>query len=403
MAKDTERVLEGTIDAFKRLKQEIKGYKDELATLKVGSDEWNATAKKLAAAQKQVDAITQASKGNLAAYNKEQANSINELKAKIKVLNQERNAMDMNSKEYAEATKELKVLNDQLREAGTSAGDWKANVGNYANSIKDALGDLGQAATGLSGNMGVLNASMLKLASNPIGAVVLALAAAIKFLAEGIKSSEENTKKWNEAMVPVKTVIVMIQRAAQDAASAFTDWVKKLGESETAGKVLQTTLQVIITLFNQTKTRIDNLKEGITSIIGHFKDYVDKLKEWASGLKDTFQPVIDFVDKIKDKIKNSLEPVIDWIIDKYNWLAKSDLGKIFGLQTIEQLKDSWEKAGTATQNLTEDYKEVEKEVRKVTKLQNELNGSLNGLMTKEAQLRKEVAAANSEMIIFFIV
>ena len=394
MAKDTERVLEGTIDAFKRLKQEIKGYKDELATLKVGSEEWNATAKKLANAQKQVDAITQAAKGNLSAYNKEQANSINELKAKIKVLNQERNAMDMNSKEYAEATKELKVLNDQLRKSGTDAGDWKANVGNYANSLKDAFKDLGTAAGGLTGSIGGLNAGMLKLASNPVGAAILAVVSAIKFLVEGIKSSEENTNRWREAMIPVKTILVMIQEAAQNVASKFLDWVESLKATETQSKAFKTALQVIITLFEQTKTRIKNLIEGVQSLTKHIKEYIEKFKEWANGLKKTFQPVIDFVDKIADRIKAKLQPVVDWIIDKYNKLAKTDLGKVFGLQTIEQVKESWDKAGQVVEDLGDKYEETKGKVEALTKAQNALAGALAGLTLKQAQLKNEVEAAN---------
>lgn len=396
MAKDTKRVIDETVGAFKRLKEEVKAYKDELATLTAGSEEWRKTAEKLRNAQKQVDAINKAAKGTLTSYNKEQVNSINELKERIKLLNQERNAMDMNSKEYKEATAELKSLNDKLREAGTSAGDWKANVGNYAESIKDAFGQLGGAATGLSGNMGVLNASMLKLASNPIGAVVLALVGAIKFLAEGIKSSEENTNKWNEAMVPVKTILTMIQKAAQDAAAKFTDFVLSLQKSETAGKVIQTVLTVIITMFNQTVTRLRNLKEGVTGIFTDVKTAVGKFKEWATGLQKTFEPVTKFVGNIYDGIKEKLTPVIDWIVKQYNNLAKTNLGKIFGLQTIEQIKSSFDDAKKKTQEFVEEFKEVEKGVEKTTEAENKLGAALRGLTIQRAKLNKELAEAQAE-------
>ena len=398
MAKDTQKTIEGTIGAFKQLKQEVAQLKDELSSLtkegKTGTAEWTKKAKELADAQKKVDAVTKAAKGNFAAYNAEQVKSINDLKERIKLLNQERNAMDMNSKEYAEATKELKVLNDQLREAGTSAGDWKANVGNYAGSLKDALGELGTAAGSLTGSIGGLNAGMLKLATNPVGATVLALVSAIKFLADGIKSSEENTKRWNEVLVPVKTVLVMIQQAAQDAASKFLDFAEGLGKSEKVGKTIQTVLQVIVTLFEQTKNRINGLIEGITNIFNKVKGYVDKFKEWAEGLKNTFQPVIDFVDNISDKIKEKLSPIVDWIISKYNALAKTDLGKIFGLQTIEQVKESWDKAGKVVDDTTDKFKKVEDQVRKTTKAENELGATLDGLMKRQAQLEGEVADAN---------
>lgn len=396
MAKDTKRVVDETIGAFKALKKEIAEYKDQLATLTVGTEEWKKAAEKLRNAQKQVDAINKAAKGTLVDYNNAQANSINALKEKIKLLNQERNAMDMNSKEYAEATKELKILNDQLREAGTSAGDWKANVGNYTQSIKDAFGELGAAATGLGGNLGGLNASMLKLASNPLGATVLALVSAIKFLAEGIKSSEENTKRWNEVMVPIKALLVTIQQYAQQAAEKFLDFAENLKMSEGAGKAIQVVLQALITMFNQTVTRIQNLGEAISSIFGKVKDFTEKMKEWGRGLEETFEPVINFVDRLKDKIKESLEPVIDWIIDKYNWLANSDLGKLFGLESIDQIKKDWNDAGKVVQDVGNKISENEEKVRSYTKAQNELGKTLDGLVVKQAKLEGEVAKANKE-------
>jgi len=396
MARDGKKILDESVGAFKRLTEQIKEYKNELATLTAGTAEWNETAEKLRNAQKQVDAINKAAKGTLVDYNKAQANSINALKEKIKLLNQERNAMDMNSKEYADATKELKVLNDQLREAGTSAGDWRANVGNYANSIKDAFGELGGAATALTGNIGGLNAGMLKLASNPVGAVIVALTSAIAFLAKGIKSSEENTNRWNMVLVPLRTVLTMIERAAQEAAKKFLDFSESMEKNEKTGKVVRTVLQGIMTVFEQTKTRINNLKEGITEIIGHIREYVEKFKEWANGLKTTFQPVLDFVTNLGNAIRQKLEPVINWIIDKYNWLAKSSLGKIMGLQTIEQVKKSWTDAGTAVETFVEEYKEVETGVVAATKASNRLAGTLRNLGHQAARLESEIAAVSRE-------
>lgn len=394
MAKDTKRVVDETIGAFKALKKEIAEYKDQLATLTVGTEEWKKAAEKLRNAQKQVDAINKAAKGTLVDYNNAQANSINALKEKIKLLNQERNAMDMNSKEYAEATKELKILNDQLREAGTSAGDWRANVGNYTQSIKDAFGELGAAATGLGGNIGGLNASMLKLASNPLGATILALVSAIKFLAEGIKSSEENTKRWNEVLVPLKALLVTIQQYAQQAAEKFLDFAENLKMSEGAGKAIQVVLQAIVAMFNQTITRIQNLGDAINSIFNRVRDLIDSMKDWAKGLQETFEPVINFVDRLKDKIKESLEPVIDWIIEKYNWLANTDLGKLFGLESVDQIKKDWDNAGKTIKDVGDKISENEEKVRSYTKAQNELGKTLDGLVVKQAKLEGEVAKAN---------
>ena len=398
MAKDTQKTIEGTIGAFKQLKQEVEQLKNELTDLtkqgKGGTEEWTKKAKELANAQKQVDAVTKAAKGNLAAYNVEEAKTINDLKELIKLKNQERNSMDMSSKEYKKATEELKVLNDKLREAGTSAGDWKANVGNYANSIRDAFGDLSTAAGGLTGSIGGLNAGMLKLATNPVGATVVALATAIKVLADGIKSSEANTQKWNEAMIPLKTVFVMLENAVQKVAGQFAEFVKKLGESERTGKVVKGVLEGIITAFNIAKTSISNIIGATKQGFDKIKEFVGKLKEWAGGLKQTFEPVVTFVGKVTDALKKSLQPVIEWIIDAYNDLADTWLGRQFGLVTIQQLKKIEEQSKATTDALVEEFKETKEEVDDATEATNKLNGALNSLMKAQAAQEGVVSQAN---------
>lgn len=390
MAQDGKKVLNETIEGFKALKEQVKAYKDELASLKVGTEEWNKVAKNLANAQKQVDAINKAAKGNLAAYNKEEVNSINDIKQRIKVLNQERNAMDMNSKEYKKATEELKVLNDKLREAGTSAGDWRANVGNYTEGIKAAFTDLGSAATGLSGSIGGLNTGLLKLASNPVGATIAAVAAGASLLANGIKSSEENTNKWNEAMVPLKTVIVMIQGEIQKLAGKFADWVKALGESEKAGNVVVGILKTLITMFEQTKTRISNLIEGLHTVRDGFRNAFDKAKDWVGDVADKMPGLKSKISDVGETIKEKIHNGIMKIIGLNNKVASSWFGKLLGLQTTKQIEETGEKAEEVVQNIEEKFEETEVKVRNVTEAANGLAATLRGLGVQAANLNNEV-------------
>lgn len=396
MAKDSKRVLDQTIGAFKELKEQVKAYKDELATLEVGSEQWTQTAQKLANAQKQVDAINKAAKGTLVSYDKEQANSINQLKELIKLKNQERNAMDMNSKEYKEATKELKELNDKLREAGTSAGDWRANVGNYAGSIKDAFGELGSAAQGLSGNMLGLNTSMLKLAGNPVGAAILAITTAISALAKGIKSSEENTNRWNAVLSPLKATMTVLERALQNMASKFLDFAESLRSSETAGKVIQGVLTAIMTIVNQTVTRITNLRDGIKGAMNTMKPYVEKLMEWGGKLKESLSPVTEFVSNVYDSIRQKLNPVIDWIVEKYNQLARTNMGKILGLQEIEQVRASFEKAKEQVKDFTEEVNTVTQSYDKIARMEAALLQQRRASAAAQAKLQNEIADAQEK-------
>lgn len=399
MAKDTQKVIEGTIGAFKALQQVVKEYKNDLAALqranKQGSEEWKEAAEKLAKAQKDLDTVNKVAKGNLAAYNVEQVKTINDLKEVIKLKTQERNAMDMSSKEYKEATKELKVLNDQLREAGTSAGDWRSNVGAYSESLKTAFTDLSSAATGLSGGIGGLNTNLLKLASNPVGAVVAVLAGSVKFLSEGIKSSEENTNKWNEAMVPLQTAMTMIRRKAQESAEKFIEWVKGLRETEGAGNLLTKALYKIIEGIERTNVKIENIKSALRDARDAISNAFSKGKDMVDQFADRFPNLSSKLAEIGRGFKeNIFNKAVD-ILGLNDKIKKSWLGRLLGMTTDEQEKEIEETARQKTDALVQEFKETEEEQEELTKTSNALAGTLRGLGHQAAQLTVDVEELNA--------
>lgn len=396
MAKDSKKILNESVGAFKQLTDQVKAYKNELAQLTEGTEEWNKAAEKLRNAQKKVDDINKAARGTLNTLNGIEKDSINNLKERIKLLNQERNAMDMNSKEYKQATKELKEMNDRLREAGTSAGDWKANVGNYAASISDAFTEMGTAAEGLTGSVGGLNAGLLKLASNPVGAAVVAIAAAVRFLAEGIKSSEENTNRWNLVLVPLKTVLVMIQKASQDAAEKFLDFAENVEKSEKAGNILRTALKILITMFEQTKTRLHNLKEALTTAGDALKTAFGKGKEWVEGVEQKLGPIADGMKKVGKAIKEWVYDKVMDLVGLHNKIAASWFGKLLGLQTREQIRATGEAAEEATEEIVKEYKETKNGVQEVTEASNKAKTALRGLGHQATALRGEIEKLNAE-------
>lgn len=389
---DIEQLLNRRITTIKDLRDAIKEYKDTLAHANEGSEEWVKAAQNLNTAQDRLTKITKAAKGQLDGYNKSEKDSINVLKEKIKQLNLERNAMDMNSKEYKEATKELKVLNDRLREAGTSAGDWRANVGNYTQSIKDAFGQLGSAAGGLTGPLGAVNASMLKIATNPIGAVVLALVGAIRLLTEGIKSSEENTNKFNQILAPLQGVISVITQGIQTLTGKVLDFTQGLMNNSKFIDVLKTALQGILTIFNLTKDRLEAIWGIVTNVW-------DGIKEIGAKIGQTLQPVLDFFDNIYKAVFQKLKPLIDWIIDGLNYLATTKVGRAFGLQTLSIKKwgEAWNDAGKQVETFTDKAEEATKKTQDIAKREAALLKDNRNLMLENERINGEIAALDLEI------
>ena len=394
MAADTDlkNLIDGRIHSIKDLRDAIKEYKDAMADAKEGTDDWKKAADSLGYAQDKMNKINKAAKGTLDGYNKSEKDSINALKEKIKQLNLERNAMDMNSKEYKQATADLKVLNDRLREAGTSAGDWRANVGNYANSIKDAFGQLGSAAGGLTGPLGAVNGSMLKLAANPVGAVVLALVGAIRLLTEGIKSSEENTNKFNQILAPLQGVISVITQGIQTLTGKVLDFTQGLMNNSKFIDVLKTALQGILTIFNLTKDRLEAIWGIVTNVW-------DGIKEIGAKIGQTLQPVLDFFDNIYKAVFQKLKPLIDWIIDGLNYLATTKVGRAFGLQTLSIKKwgEAWDEAKGQVETFTDKAEEATKKTQDIAKREAALQKETRNLMLENERINGEIAALDLEI------
>lgn len=405
-----EEVINGNINSLKELKELVKSFKDELATAKEGTQEWANACEGLAVAQERVDKINKAAKGSLDGYNSSAKDSINTLKEQIKQLNAQRNAMDMNSQEYADATARLKEMNDRLRQSGVAAGDMKANVGNYAASLASgfdgikgavssassqmitAIGGLGQSLGGLTSTVGTVTTSMggLAAASGGVGIALAAVAAVIAAFKEGVQSSEENTQKFRTALIPVKTVLVMLQRGIQEVTSKVLDWVIALRENEKFTNAVKVALTAVVSVYNLFKQRIIDTIEV-------YKKWYNNLKEVGEKIETIFKPVIDTFNKVFKAVKDELRPVIEWIIEKYNWIAKSDLGKILGLKTIKDYKDAWKDATETVEKFTEDYVKTEKQVTKATEAINKRDAAIRGAMQAAAKLEGEVALKDLEI------
>lgn len=389
---DLKKIIDERIHSIKDLREAIKEYKDDMAKAKEGTEDWKKAADSLGYAQDKMNKINKAAKGTLDGYNKSEKDSINVLKEKIKQLNLERNAMDMNSKEYKQATADLKVLNDRLREAGTSAGDWRANVGNYTQSITQAFGQLGSAAGGLTGPLGAVNASMLKIATNPIGAVVVALVAAIKLFAEGIKSSEQNTNKFNQVLAPLKGMLSVIMEAVQKVTGKILDFALGLQRNEKFINALKTALQGIIAIFNQTKEQVEAIWDVVT-------DVWDGIKEIGAKIGQALKPVFDVIGKISSEIFKKIKPAIDFITNAWNKIAETKLGKALGFNklSIKSWGEAWDEAGEQVDTFADKTNKATKTIIKANQTEAQLLKDKRDLLIANAKLDGEIAALDLEI------
>lgn len=226
-------------------------------------------------------------------------NSINGLRASVSKLTAERNNLDTSSKkgrtEFEKLTKEIKEQNERLNNLGKDVGDFRGNVANYTESMKDAIeqtdifgGSLGGILGGLGGvgkvikniipTLGTLKGALIAL---PIFAVVAALTALIAFFTK--------TKKGAQ----------LLERA-MGAISAVTnlliDNVAEFGE-------------LIVDAFSNPKQALKDLGDAIvTNVLNRFKSlslFVEAIAlafsgEWTAAMKKGGDAIIQLTTGVED-------------------------------------------------------------------------------------------------------
>ncbi|MEK6482403.1 hypothetical protein WJR50_33010 [Catalinimonas sp. 4WD22] len=141
-----------------------------------------------------------------------EAGSINALRARLAELTKQRNAVNQSTEEgVREASRldaQMKQLSQRIKQNEEAGDDYRRSVGNYTNSIKDAIGQhriygvsLGDLAdghhavsAGIGGNVTKLKAFKVALASTGIGLVLVALGSLVTYF----QSSQRGADKLNQ-------------------------------------------------------------------------------------------------------------------------------------------------------------------------------------------------------------
>lgn len=212
MATKIEEILGKQINSVKELRAEIKRLQDEMVKMNAGTEEYNETSKKMVAAQDALNGVLKAGKAEVNAN----ATSIAGLEKEYKQLY---NAYKLLSEEERlspfgiETKNRLKEISDSLNETKKDVGNYKDNIGRYAEGVTEALGKMGISFNGLlapmrlfdSGFQG-LNATMK---ANPIGLVIIAvetLMALFNKLKGSIEGNEESQDRWNIALAAFQPI-----------------------------------------------------------------------------------------------------------------------------------------------------------------------------------------------------
>lgn len=238
--------IDAARDAEKNLKKQLKDgeisrqqYNEEMAASKIAIADYN-------------DAIRIINKTvqNQIKQEKEQEGSLKALRAELSNLTAEYDALSEAERKGAsgeELKNKINEVTDALKGGEEETKRYYRNVGNYEEAIKSAVSsnipfigtliqtqdEMGSVKAGaVAAGAAVKNFSktLLALLSNPIVAILTAISVVIMAVAKGIKSSEENTSRWNVVLAPLKMALDAVGKVLQIVASGILSVVEAGGK-----------------------------------------------------------------------------------------------------------------------------------------------------------------------------
>lgn len=235
----------------KQGKAETDEYRRQQKQLESNTTAINANSEAMKAANREIAESSRHIQNNIKAA-KEHGDSIEAMRGRLNAMKQEYYALSKSQRENAEVgvkmQQSIKALNDEISSAEQSVGVFSRNVGNYENAINSAIGAnkgiLGQLtamqaqakATGQTfGGVFVqgikaVGSAFKALLANPIVLVLAAIVAVIAALTKAIKGNEEQTRKLQVLMAPLKRAMEAIKAVLQGVADgliAVIGWLSK--------------------------------------------------------------------------------------------------------------------------------------------------------------------------------
>lgn len=237
MASNLNEILGRNIDSVKALKTAIKELQDSLVGLDTESQEYKDTAAKLATAQDALKDTTRAGiEANLAAKDSivGMQKEYNNLYDAYKKLSDEQRNSDFGKNMAAS----LETLSNKLNETKQGVGNFKDNIGRYAQSVTDAFSKMGISVGALQGPLNVAKNGFSGLntvmKANPIGLIITALAALIaifKKVKDAIGQNEELQMRYNEAMSAFQPIVDAAKNALDALANKFVSFIEFVGNA----------------------------------------------------------------------------------------------------------------------------------------------------------------------------
>lgn len=335
-----------------RVKKEAKTMTDQLKNLdkqlKEGTISEEEHAKAVMETQKQLaankqeqqqysDAIrtTERVIKNQITQQNEAQDSLKAMRAQLSNLTKEYDEMSRAAREGAEGIEKLEAINkltDDIKEAEEATQRYQRNVGNYANSIEEAMNKMGLSAetnmtrfvstgnsvvdsflnmaTGAEGLKGALitagNAvkglikQFLALLATPVGVALAALAAAYYAVSTAIEKDEQASNSWQKAIAPLRSAIqtwenavVRLGNAIIQALTPIANIIAKVGAMGDALAKASGGFNIITGAAEAAWKVIESVAEAIDKGLSIGMKWAESLPKIGNAIKENNQRIAD--------------------------------------------------------------------------------------------------------------
>ena len=284
-----QKKIDAAREAEKNLKKQLKDgeisrqqYNEAMAASKIAVADYNDSIR-----------IINKTVQNQIKQEKEQEGSLRALRAELSNLTAEYDSLSEAERKGArgdELKNKINEVTDALKGGEKETQRYYRNVGNYEEAIKSAVAsnipfigtliqtqdEMGSVKAGAgAAGAAVKNFSkkLLALLANPIVAILTAISVVIMAVAKGIKSSEENTSRWNAVLAPLKMVLDAVGKVLQIVASGILSVV------ESGGKMMEWITKQL--------EKLPVLGKYVAEVNKEYERYITMAKEQAAIDRDT--------------------------------------------------------------------------------------------------------------------
>jgi len=284
-----QKKIDAAREAEKNLKKQLKDgeisrqqYNEAMAASKIAVADYNDSIR-----------IINKTVQNQIKQEKEQEGSLRALRAELSNLTAEYDSLSDAERKGArgdELKNKINEVTDALKGGEEETQRYYRNVGNYEEAIKSAVAsnipfigtliqtqdEMGSVKAGaVAAGAAVKNFSktLLALLANPIVAILTAISVVIMAVAKGIKSSEENTSRWNAVLAPLKMVLDAVGKVLQIVASGILSVV------ESGGKMMEWITKQL--------EKLPVLGKYAAEVNKEYERYITMAKEQAAIDRDT--------------------------------------------------------------------------------------------------------------------